>query len=184
MPRSKTRRGLTVLAALALVACGDREPESAEVDYAEVGTDEAVAEASATAPQGSDRFEVTINGPPFDGTHRLEGDMDCMNMGGLWQAGNDGLAQEGISGMIMQMEGVPLGGGSTDQAALTVMFGQMEGSSGPSGLIDVRGAASGEDAQGTVTREGNGAVLRVEGTTHSGTGVTAVLHCENVFVVG
>jgi hypothetical protein len=184
MHRVRTPRVLLILVALSaftLGSCGDRDVEARQSAATEVGGGDGGTDASRPAAQGfTDRFEVTLDQPPFAGSHQASGDMGCMMYNGLWQATWEAQVEDGLSGMLVQMKDVPAAGGSTDKVTLSVMFGDMNDMSGKGGLIDVHGAEFGRDGRGTITREEGGAVLRIEGTAQHGARVTAVLRCASV----
>jgi hypothetical protein len=103
-----------------------------------------------------------------------------MMYNGLWQAVFEDQREEGLSGMLLQVKEVPAAGGSSDRVSLSLTFGQMDDMSGRGGLLDVHGAESGQDARATITREGAGAVIRIEGTAQTRAAVTAELRCASV----
>ena len=179
MHRFHPSRVLLVLSVLTLGACGDRDVEARQSSTVEVGADGAGTLQSAE--QGStDRFEVTLDRAPFAGEHQVSGDMGCMMFNGVWQATYEDLNAEGLSQMLVQVKDVPAAGGSTDRLTLSMMFGQMDGLGETAALIDVHGSEFERDGRGTVTREGSGAVLRIEGTAASGARVSADLRCASV----
>jgi len=185
MHRIRTARVVLLLAVLTLGACGDREVEAHQAASTAAARADGGPEASRTAGQGvTHRFEVTLDRPPFQGSHEYTGDIQCMMLGGTWQATFEVPGATGLSGMLVQLKEVPAAGGSTDKLILTVMFGQMDDQSGNFAVIDVHGSEQGRDGRGTVVREGEGAVLRIEGTTHYGARVNAVLRCASVDLMG
>jgi hypothetical protein len=176
-------RTLLVLSVLALGSCGDRTaeahpPAAAGADGGTRG--EGAGAGPAKARAHTDRFEVALEGTPFAGTHRGSGDLKCMMYNGLWQAAYEAPVQTGVSALMVQLKEVPAAGGSTDKLTFSVVFGQMDDMSGSAGMVDLAGSEYGADARATVTREGQGAVLRVEGTAQQGGRVTAVLRCASV----
>jgi hypothetical protein len=182
MQRFHTSLLLLGLSVLTLGACGDRDVDARQSATAEVG---AGGEASQNAARGSnDRFEVTLDRPPFEGPHQVSGDMGCMMYNGIWQATYEARGAEGLSQMLVQIKEVPAAGGSTDKLTLSVMFGQVDDLGGTAALIDVHGSEFERDGRGTVTREGRGAVLRIEGTAANDARVTAVLRCASVDMMG
>lgn len=179
MHRTRAPRVVLVLAVLALGSCGDRAAEAHPP--AASGPAPAVAGGGGAEARGSaDRFEVTLEGTPFAGTHPGTGNMGCMMYNGLWQASYEAQAQTGVSALMVQLKGIPAAGGSTDRLTFSVVFGQMDDMSGNAGMVDLAGSEFGGDARATVTREGEGAVLRIEGTARQGGRVTAVLRCASV----
>lgn len=181
MHRINTPRVALVLSVLALGSCGDRDVEAHQSVPGTVAAAPSRAdEPRAVAGGSTDRFELTLDGPPFAGTHQVSGDMGCMMFNGVWQAVYESVDDPGLSGMLVQLKEVPASGGSTDNLTLSVTFGQMDDMSGNAGIVDVHGAEFGRDGRGSVTREGDGAVLRIEGTSEHGARVTAVLRCASV----
>lgn len=183
MHRTRTPRVSLVFALLALGSCGERTAEAhppatpGAAASADAGGDR---ERRAETPASTDRFEVTLDATPFAGTHRGTGDLACMMYNGLWQAGYEAQVQTGVSALMVQLKEVPAAGGSTDKLTFSVVFGQMDDMSGTAGMVDLAGSEFDGDARATVTREGQGAVLRIEGTAQQGGRVTAVLRCASV----
>lgn len=176
---TRAPRVVLVLTLLTLASCGDRTaeahpPAAADAPRQSAGAGRAESRASA------DRFEVTLEGTPFAGAHRGTGDLGCMMYNGLWQAGYEAQVQTGVSALMVQLKEVPAAGGSTDRLTFSAVFGQMDDTSGTAGMVDLAGSEAGGDARATVTREGDGAVLRIEGTAQQGGRVTAVLRCASV----
>lgn len=172
-------RVLLAATLLVLGSCGDREAQA----HPPVSSDAAPARAGedrAKAPGSTDRFAVTLDGTRFAGTHQGTGNLGCMMYNGLWQAGYEAQVQTGVSALLVQLKDVPAAGGSTDRLTFSVVFGQMDDMSGNAGMVDLAGSEFGGDARATVTREGEGAVLRIEGTAQQGGRVTAVLRCASV----
>ena len=187
MHRTRTPGVLLVLALLALGACGSRDAEARPsavtpaATSAGAGADGGGAGDRRPAAQGStDRFEVTLGATPFAGTHQGTGNLGCMMYNGLWQASYEAPVQTGVSALIVQLKEIPAAGGSTDRLTFSVVFGQMDDMSGSAGMVDLAGSDFGGDARATVTRDGEGAVLRIEGTAQQGGRVTAVLRCASV----
>lgn len=182
MAASRTSRLSSVLVLFALVACGGGDAEGRSMDPAAApGADAASGAATAARGLATDSLEVTLEGQPFAGTHRVAGELGCMMYGGVWQASYEVQDATGLSGMLVQLKDVPATGGSTDQLTLSIVFGQMDDMTGNAGVVDVVGSEQSGDARGTVTREGNaGAVIRIEGTAQHGARVTTVLRCAKV----
>lgn len=178
------RRILPFALALTLAACGSGDAQ------ADTSGDPSTAEAGGALPAGraaaapastaGDRFEATVGSAPFAGTHALTGAMTCMMFNGTWQAVHESDRSDGLSGMLLQVKEVPAAGGSSNRLTLNLIFGQMDDMSGRGGLLDVHGAEFGGDARATITREGAGAVIRVEGTAQSRAAVAAELRCASV----
>lgn len=174
---------LPLVVVLTLASCGRADSSSTpQVELAEPPVaSPAVAESEADAGGGAeDRLEVTVEGAIFPGTHQVTGDMSCMMYGGVWQAVHERQGEAGLSGMLLQLKEIPAAGGATDRLSFSLTFGDMDDMSGTARLLDLAGSESGGDGRGTVTREGAGAVLRVEGTAVQGGRVTAVLRCATV----
>jgi hypothetical protein len=183
MHRTRTPRVVLVLALISLGSCGDRAAEAhppATASAAARADAGAAGDRRTEAAGSADRFEVTLEGTPFAGTHPGTGDLGCMMYNGLWQASYEAQVQTGVSALMVQLKEVPAAGGSTDKLTFSVVFGQMDDMSGTAGMVDLAGSEYGGDARATVTREGEGAVLRIEGTARQGGRVTAVLRCASV----
>lgn len=179
MHRTRAPRVVLVLTVLALGSCGERAAEAHSP--AASGAAPASAGGGRAEPRGSaDRFEVTLEGTPFAGTHQGTGDLGCMMYNGLWQAGYEAPVGSGVSALLVQLKEIAAAGGSTDKLTFSVVFGQMDDMSGNAGMVDLAGSEFGGDARATVTRQGDGAVLRIEGTAQQGGRVTAVLRCASV----
>jgi len=123
---------------------------------------------------------VALDGTRFAGTHQGTGKLGCMMYNGLWQAAYEAPVKTGVSALLVQLKEIPADGGSTDRLTFSAVFGQMDDMSGNAGMVDLAGSELGGDARATVTREGAGAVLRIEGTAQQGGRVTAVLRCASV----
>ncbi len=173
---------LTLLALLTLSGCGGSEAGADQFAPGESVERSAPGESqsSVSASASGDQLEIIVAGDRFAGTHQVEGDLTCMMYGGTWQAVYEDLEASGLSAMLVQLKGIPAAGGSSDQVTFTVTFGQMDDMSGTAGMLDVVGAEYGGDAQATVSRDGEGATMRVEGTPAQGGRVTAVLRCATV----
>ncbi len=179
MHRTRAPRVVLVLAVLTLGSCGDRAAQ-AHPPAAADDARESTGVGGAGSQASTDRFEVTLEGTPFAGTHQGTGNLGCMMYNGLWQAGYEAQVQTGVSALMVQLKEVPAARGSTDRLTFSAVFGQMDDMSGTAGMVDVAGSEFGGDARATVTREGEGAVLRIEGTAQQGGRVTAVLRCASV----
>lgn len=180
-------RFLPLLALLAFVGCGGGDAQTrsgATGDTAASPAGDAVPSAASPARGGGvDAFEVTIAGPLRAGTHRGSGSFGCMVYRGLWQASWEAPEETGLSGLMLQLKEVPASGGSSDKLSFTAVFGSQVDPDAVMAMIDVHGSEFGRDGQGTVTREGKGAVIRIEGTAQQGGRVTAVLRCASVEVM-
>lgn len=193
MPRIHTSHSLLLLVMLAAAACGDRDAQAGVATPGVAAPGErGTAEGSATGGEdrSSDgttpgRVEVAIDIQPFPGTHQLAGEMQCHVFDGTWQAGIEQERDRGLSGVLLMLQGVPATGGTTDRVTFAATFGAnvMDEVDPNSGLVEIHGAEIGGDARGTVTREGAGAVLTVEGTTHYGARVAATVRCDTVDVM-
>jgi hypothetical protein len=179
MHRTRTPRVSLVFALLVLGSCGERTAEAHPP--ATAGTRAGGAGGRrAEAPGATDRFDLTLDATPFAGTHHGAGDLGCMMYNGLWQAGYEARVQTGVSALMVQLKEIPAAGGSTTKLTFSVVFGQMDDMSGTAGMVDLAGSEFGGDARASVTRDGEGAVLRIEGTAPQGGRVTAVLRCASV----
>ena len=173
-------RMLPLIALLALASCGNGDADANQSDAGTSSSPAVSANASAASSSSEDQLEVTVEGTPFAGTHRVTGNLTCMMYGGTWQALYEDMDASGLSAMIVQLKEIPAAGGSTDKLTFTVTFGQMDDMSGTAGMLDLVGSEFGGDAQATVTREGDGATMRVEGTPQQGGKMSAVLRCADV----
>lgn len=179
MHRTHAPRVFLALTVLALGSCGDRAAQAHPPAAAHEARE--TAGAGRAEPRAStDRFEMTVEGTPFAGAHQGSGDLGCMMYNGLWQAGYEAQVQTGVSALMVQVKEVPAAGGNTDRLTFSAVFGQMDDMSGTAGMVDLAGSEVGGDGRATVTREGDGAVLRIEGTARQGGRVTAVLRCASV----
>jgi hypothetical protein len=180
MPSNQTLHSFAFIAVLAFVACAEPNAQAAE---GKGSRGEAVTrpdDPGATPQQRStDRVQVTIAGTRLAGSHEASADMHCHMYAGTWQANFEQEREVGLSAMLVQLKEVPAAGGSTDKVSFTVTFGQMDDMSGNAGMFLLHGAESGGDARATVTRDGRGAVLSLEGT-HEGARVSAVVRCGTV----
>lgn len=182
-----TARPLAVLVIVVMVfaaACGGRADDAGA--SSQQGSDvEADASRNASTQRiDDDRIEVTIAGPAFAGRHEVSGDMQCHSTAGIWQAMYETDRKSGLSTALVMLQGVPASGGTSEQVTLNLMFGQVEDDLDPnSGMVDLYARGLGGDARGTVTREGKGAVLTIEGTTPHAGRVTTVVRCASVDVI-
>lgn len=186
--RSYGTRSLFLL--FVLTACGGDEADGTAPDPSSAPA------AGVTAPAGepsqdvsgaegsSDQIEVTLGEGPFAGTHRATGDMECFAQPGIWGASLTGGGDQAMSEVLLMLQGVPATGGSTQDVNFTITFGDpMQGTIEDSGLVGIGAVAGGGSGTGTVKREGGGAVIEVEGTTHYGAAISAVVRCATVEVV-
>jgi hypothetical protein len=178
----------SVLALLFVVtACGgdgsgdDAGGAVAQRDGQQAGT----ASDPAATGDSADRLQVTISERPFPGMHEVTGDMACFAQPGIWGAGISRLGDPGISEFLLMLQGVPVTGGSTEQVEFSVTFGDVmtDPTGESSGLVGIGGAVGGGTGSATVTPEGRGATIEVEGTSNHGTAIRAVVRCANVEVV-
>lgn len=158
-------RLLLLSTALGFAACGDAGAQ-----------DRPTPEQSAT-----DWLEVSLSKPPFAGTHQVTGDMACFAQDGIWGAGITLDRDRGLTNMLLMLTGVPASGGSTQEVQFALTFGQIDDmSANAAGGIGIGSLAGGGTGTATVEREGGAAVIRVEGTTHYGARVSAVIRCRTV----
>ncbi len=178
--KTRTSLSLAALSSLfALTACGNGSSEDANAQQINnVSTTD--TRPTSTEAGGIGSFEVTLAGPPYQGTHSESGELNCIVHNGLWQAGWESPEATGISGVMLQLKDVPSSGGSTDKLSFSVVFGSQADPDASMAIIDVTGAEHGRDGRGSITREGEGAVIRVEGTAQHGVPVTAVVRCAAV----
>ncbi len=144
----------------------------------------------AQQSQSDDRFEVKItrgsakSEVPFEGTHIASGNMYCSSTANdFWTAG---IAIKQISGNRLTevgvlLQGIPASGGKTEDVNLGVTFGELH--EDDTAAIGIGAAVGGGTGVATVERKGKGAVIKIEGTTHYGAGISAVFECKKVEVV-
>jgi hypothetical protein len=180
MLRNQTSPWATLLVVLALAACGERDARAGEAPPAESGAPASTASGDP-APEGTapGRVEATLSKAPFAGMHTLSGDLACTAYNGMWQAVLEQQGATGLSGVLVMLKDVPASGGTTEKLTLNLAFGP-GGDDINSAVVDLHGAETGGDARGSVTREGGGAVLRVDGTTLAGARGTVVVRCGSV----
>ena len=184
MHRVPAHRFLPLLALASLVgACGSGDAEARAGAAGEPAVLSSPTSSATPARGAGDAVEVTVGGPPHEGTHRGSGHLGCMVHNGLWQAAWEAPEETGLSGLLLQLKEVPTSGGSSTRLTLTAVFGSQVTPDAITALVDVHGSEFGGDGRGTVTREGEGAVIRVEGTARHGARVTAVLRCASVDVL-
>jgi hypothetical protein len=170
--RTSSLLALPLAGLAALMAC-----DSGAQDVAPAGAPATAAETrEAPAPVGGESWVVTIASGPFAGTHRGSDEMNCMIDEGSWAADFDEERSEGVSALMVQVEGVSATGGTSDEAHLGIMFGA-PGEAGWGGIS--LGGATGGTARATATREGVAAVMRVEGATAAGDRVSAEVRCRS-----
>lgn len=187
------RSGLRVLSPrslvllLALTACGGDEADGAAREASPAPAAEqpvAPAQDPSGAEGSSDRLEVAISEGPFAGKHEATGDMDCFAQPGIWGASLTVEGDQAMSEVLLMLQGVPVTGGSTQEVNFTITFGDpMDDMSENAGLVGIGAVAGGGSGTGTVKREGRGAVIEVEGSTHYGAKISAVVRCATVEVV-
>lgn len=183
LPLWRHTRPLALILLLGLGGCGDREARAGVSDAAA-----SVSESAGGEPGGpgrvpsADQVGVSISKPPFEGKHDASGDFECFSVDGTWGASYHKEREPGLSAMLLILKGVPATGGTGGELTYSMTFGEpvMDEVDDGWALIDLHGSANGGDAQATVTREGPGAVVRIEGTTHYGARVEALIRCRTV----
>lgn len=165
---------------LALAGCADGGDTSANRNINNAESTDTRATNTNTDVGGISSFEVTLAGPPYQGTHSESGQIDCMVHNGLWQAGWEAPEKTGMSGLMLQLKDIPVSGGSSDKVSFSAVFGSQADPDASMAIVDVTGSEHGRDGRGSVTREGEGAVIRVEGTAQHGVQVDAVVRCASV----
>ena len=171
-----------LLTVLSLAACDNQDAEADVAARVELAA--APAHDAAVPENSSDRLELNISDGPFAGTHQVTGDMDCFAQPGVWGAGLTRMGDPAISQFLLMLQGVPPTGGSSQDVNFTVVFGDpMDETSTDSGMIGLSAVAGGGTGTGTAKRDGRGAVIEVEGTTHTGAKISAVIRCENIEII-
>lgn len=161
--RTRTLLLLPFLAATGLIACGAGAQDAPPPDRA-----------------SADFYEVTIGGGPFAGTHRGTGELNCFAQEGTWGVDVEEERDRGLSMMYLMLQGVPESGGATEDVTLGLTFGRLDDMSLTSGTVGIGSASGGGTGRATAERQGEGAVIRVEGTTADGSAVTVVVRCGSV----
>lgn len=178
-PIHSTSTLLPLLAVLGLLACdtGAQNPPAARgVSVAAAETRAQPLPAEATAGES---YVLTVASGPLAGTYRGADELNCMIHDGDWAADFSEERDRGVSALTVTLNGVSESGGTTDDAHLAVLFGRLGEMGGNSGGVMFGGAAGGT-ARATASREGDDAVMRVEGTTAQGVAVTATIRCRSV----
>ncbi len=139
---------------------------------------------------GDDRFEVKItqgkakSPVPFEGTHIASGEMSCSSTANDIWAANITVKKpsgNGLTEVLVMLTGVPASGGKTEEVNLGLTFGQLDDENGA--VLGIGAAVGGGTGTGTVQRDGKGAVIKIEGFTHYGAAISAVVECKTVEVV-
>lgn len=181
-PRSFGLSSLVLL--LGLAACGGEDASGTAGEAPPAGVAEQSAAPSPgvvpAPPRGasSARIELKIGGGPLAGTHEATENVACVTDPGTWMVTSSGVGSQGITTLLLMVEGVPPTGGSSPEMSLTVHFGDpMSDAGAGSGSVTVDPAGGEGTGTATVRRDGPGAVIEVDGTTSNGETVSAVIRC-------
>lgn len=171
----RSTSAVLLLAGIAIAACNAG---------AQDGTaSQAQASAEQKAPSGGDSpdfYEVRIASGTFAGTHTGSGVMSCFAQEGTWGADLTLDREDGLTMVYLMLTGVPETGGSTEEVNLGLTFGQLDDVGPGAGGTGIGGAIGGGTGRATVERDGDRAVIRIEGTTVHGASVTAVVRCGQI----
>nr|MBA2555931.1 hypothetical protein [Chloroflexota bacterium] len=139
---------------------------------------QATGPATGAEARGRDEVEVVLTGGPNAGTHRAPVDLACLGADGNWTVGTGYIRHlpSGIGEIGAVLQGVPASGGSTERIDFLVLFGETDDADPLRGMTGIGGIFGGS-GRGTVERQGESAVIRVEGTTGDGTGISATFRC-------
>lgn len=175
-----------LLAGIAIAACnaGAQDDAAGAPSAASLEGTPAGASAPAGPPaaaEGSlDSYEVRIASGPFAGTHTGSGEMSCFAQEGTWGADLTLDRDHGLTMIYLMLAGVPETGGSTEDVNLGLTYGQLDDIGPGAGGTGIGGAIGGGTGRATVERDGDRAVIRIEGTTVHGAPVTAVVRCGQI----
>jgi hypothetical protein len=175
--------GLSAVALLlALSACGD---DGAGGTSHEASSDGVAGQTVAPSPSASGasaaQLEVRISEGPFAGTHQAPGNVTCVAEPGTWVMSTNRPGDRGITQATLVLEGVQPTGGNSQQMSFVVHFGDpMDDTSATAGTVFLDPAGGEGTGTGRVRRDGQGAVVEVDGTTGDGVRVSAVIRCETV----
>lgn len=178
-------RGTLSLSAVALLlvlsACGAEDEDGTTGEAAPVSTAEQAAAPSPTPGASATRLEIEIGGGPFAGTHRVTDNVSCTAEPGTWMVASSNPGSQGPTQVLLLLEGVPVTGGSSRELSFVAHFGDpMDDTGTDSGSVTLDPAGGEGSGNGTVRRDGRGAVIEVDGATSDGAKVSAVVRCENV----
>ena len=149
-----------------------------------------VSSGIAQQSKADDQFEVKItrgsakSDVPFEGTHIAAGNMQCSSTANDIWAANIAIKKPsgtGLSEVLVFLTGIPAAGGKTENVNLGLTFGELDDDNGAA--LGIGAAVGGGKGVATVQRKGNGAVIKIEGTTHYGAGISAVVECKKVEIV-
>lgn len=174
---------LVLAALLPFTACNAGAQDQAASPPAADAAPRAV-EPDGTAPASdapsADEYTITIGSEPFAGTHRGGGEMNCFSQDGTWGADLTIERPRGVTNILVMVTGVPAGGGSTEDVNLGLTFGQIDDESANAGSLGIGAASGGGSGRAVVERAGEGTSIRIEGTTHYGAPITAIIRCQRV----
>ncbi len=161
----------------ALTACGGDDGNDGMAGEAPPSgvAEQAAAPAPAMRGASSAPLELRISEGDFAGTHQMTGAMSCIAQPGTWMVTANRPGNEGITQVLMTLEGVPVTGGTSSQMGFMAHFGDSGTMSFGSEVAEGSGTA-------TARRDGQGAVIEVNGTTEDGADVSAAIRCESLQV--
>lgn len=175
-------RGARVMVILlaAFAACSEPQQEPGEGGAGQAGGASQPPGQADVSTDSAGRFEMTIGSGQFAGKHEAAGPMHCFSQDRIWGAGIQTGRERGLNEVSAMVQDVAQSGGRTERVEFSALFGEISDMSLESGLAGIGGAAGGGSGVATVEREGDGAVIRIEGTTSAGAPVTAVFRCSAV----
>jgi hypothetical protein len=144
----------------------------------------------AQQSKAGDQFEVKItrgsakSEVPFEGIHIAAGDMQCSSTANdIWNAtiAIKKPSGKGLTEVLVFLTGIPASGGKTEDVNLGLTFGELH--EDDTAALGIGAAVGGGTGVATVERKGNGAVIKIEGSTHYGAGISAVVECKKVEIV-
>jgi hypothetical protein len=167
---------------LAFAACGDGGDRVTPGDSSPGGVNQQTGTPSpAPSAAASTGIELRVGGGQFAGTHQVTDNVTCTVDPGTWMVSSSRPGDQGVTQVLLLLEGVQPAGGSSQDVSLMVHFGDpMGGTSTNSGSISIDPAGGEGTGSGTVRRDGRGAVIEVDGTTSDGARVSAVTRCASV----
>jgi hypothetical protein len=186
MPIHATVRRFISPASLALLlavgACGGNDDRGVAGDAPATDVTAQNASRSATTTSASaTSLEIRISGGQHAGTHQVSDNVSCTVDPGTWMVTASRPGDQGLTQVLLLLEGVQPTGGSSGEVSLMAQFGDPMSGTGPnSGSISLDPAGGEGTGSGTVRREGRGAVIELNGTTSDGAQVSAVIRCATV----
>lgn len=166
---------------LALSACGGGDANGTAREGSSASAGEQTAASSPAPVSSSVPFELKISQGPFAGTHHMTDNVNCTAEPGTWMVTSGRPGTQGITQVLMTLEGVPVAGGSSQELAFMATFGDPMDDSNPNSGTMSFGQGVGEGTgTGTVRRNGRSAVIEVVGTTGDGADVSVAVRCATV----